>query len=63
MKTNYHTDGGHYWSIEDLTQRIVFIIPDLRRQNYSDNEIVEFEDNEMWQKITRNIITASNKGI
>ena len=63
MKTNYHTDGGQYWSIEDLTQRIVFVIADLRKQNYSDIEIIEFEDNEMWQEMTSNIIMASNKEI
>ncbi len=63
MKTNYHTDSGHYLSIEDSTQYILFIIPNLRRQNYSDIEIIEFEDNEMLQTIANNIITTPNKGI
>lgn len=63
MKTDYHSDGGHCWSIEDLTQRIVFLIPDLRSQNYSDIEIIEFEDNIIWQKTASNIITVLNKKI
>jgi len=61
MNTNYYTEDGHYWSIEDLTQQIVVMIPYLRSLNYTDNEIIEFDDNEMWQKIARRIITASNK--
>ena len=61
MNTNYYTEDGHYWNIEELTQCIMLMIPYLREQSHSDIEIIEFEDNEMWQKITRTIINASNK--
>jgi hypothetical protein len=63
MNTNYFTDDGHYWNIEDLTQHIIFMLPYLREQNYSDTEIIRFDNNEMWQKIARHIISASNKEI
>jgi hypothetical protein len=61
METDYYTDDGHYMDIEELTQRIRFKIIELKEQNHSDDEIIEFEENEAWHKIARNIIDASKE--
>ena len=61
MRTNYRTEDGHYWDIDELTQFIRFKVQELRNQNKTNDEIIEFDDNQMWQELARIIIIASNK--
>jgi L-rhamnose mutarotase len=61
MGTNYITEDGYYFSLEDLTQFALFKVQELRNQNKTNDEIIEFDDNQLWQEIVKNIITSSDK--
>ncbi len=58
METNYCTEDGHFWDIEDLTQYALFKVKEMLELNYSNDEIIGFNDNKMWKKIANQIITA-----
>lgn len=60
MNTNFYTEDGNYLDFEDLTSLVKFMVSDLLEQNYSDNEITKFDDNEIWQRIAKNVIIALN---
>ena len=56
MDEIYTTDEGTPLSKEDLMFNVAWKIVDLKRDGYTDNEIVIFEDNEMWQEIARKLL-------
>lgn len=55
MNPGYFTEDIHNMDIEDLTQLVKFQVAELRKQNFSDAEIVEFDENETWRKVARTI--------
>ncbi len=48
MISYFKDDEGHFFSEEDLFFYIKWKVQDLTNQEYSDSDILNFHDNEIW---------------
>jgi hypothetical protein len=63
MIKNYFTEDGHYWNNEEMTQFARFKIEELIDQNYSNDEIIGYDDSDLWKKVTQQLLNALKRNI
>lgn len=49
METNYRIEEGHIYEYDDQIQYFLWKIKELKDQKYSDYEIENFEDDDIWR--------------
>ncbi|HUM89302.1 MAG TPA: hypothetical protein PKV50_07220 [Prolixibacteraceae bacterium] len=63
MGTNYFTEDGHCWNSEEMTQFARFKVEELIDQNYSNDEIIGYDDSDLWKKVTQLLLIALKRYI
>lgn len=60
---NYFTEDGHYWNREELTQFAQFKINEMLDQDYTYDEIIGFDDSDLWKKTAHQIIVSFKRNL
>jgi hypothetical protein len=63
MDRNYFTEDGHYWNIEEMMQFARFKVKELIDQNYSNEEIIGYDDCDLWKKVAQQLLKALKRNI
>lgn len=58
MEFDYYTEEGHYMDNDDLISYIEWKIVELINIGYTNKEIIEFDDNKTWIKLTSLLLFA-----
>jgi hypothetical protein len=63
MGLSYKIDEGHVFEEEDAFDYVKFKINELKNEQWSNIEIIDFEDCEQWKKLVVKILNTSKNNI
>lgn len=56
MDRTYISEDGHYFSNEEFFSYAIWKIQDLKDQHFNEDEIINFDDSEMWCGFTKKFL-------
>lgn len=57
MRRRFFTEDGHEWNQEEFEFYAIWQMNELKKKGYSDDEILHFDDHEIWREFVSRYIT------
>ena len=63
MGKEYKTEDGHIFTKEDFDVYAIWKIQDLKSQGYLKDEVILFDDNDLWQEFIKQQLGKDERNI